>query len=228
MVGVLQRIRERDPTRSFAGLVFFTACAVLTSLVFTLVYRARVHGKGNIPRRGGLLVVANHQSHLDPPLIGMALWPRHVVPIARMSLFKFPPLAWLLRGLGVIALRDNEGDAGAMRAAIGALKAGRMVVIFPEGSRSPDGSMQDFKRGAWVLVSRAGCDVLPVAVEGCYGAWPRSRKWPRLVGCRCEVNIGKVIPYAELRGMKSVEGLGRLAREVEGLREGMGGRRRAL
>lgn len=229
-VGVLARIRRRDPSRTLAGLLFYRACYWIATAFFTLVYRVRYHGVENIPAPGmdagggsggggGVLVVANHQSHLDPPLIGIAMKTRHVVPIARESLFRFAPLRWVLTGLGCIALKDNEGDAGALKAAIAALKAGRCVVIFPEGSRSYTGEMGEFKRGAWLLISRAGCSVLPVAVEGCFDAWPRTRPFPRLIGRRCAVNIGRAIRPDELKGMKAEAGLAMLKARIGELRE---------
>jgi 1-acyl-sn-glycerol-3-phosphate acyltransferase len=223
-VGVLERIRRRDHARPLAGLLFYRLCYWIATAFFTLVYRVRYHGVENIPAPGtgggggGVLVVANHQSHLDPPLIGIAMKTRHVVPIARESLFRWAPLRWVLDGLGCIALRDNEGDAGALKAAIAALKAGRCVVIFPEGSRSYNGEMGEFKRGAWLLISRAGCSVLPVAVEGCFDAWPRTHPFPRLIGRRCAVNIGRAIPPEELKGMKADAGLAMLKTRVGELR----------
>lgn len=216
-MAMLQRLRRRDPGRSIAGILLFLLCQKATHALLSVVYRLRIEGREHVPLEGALLVVANHESHLDPPVVGVSVAPRHVVPIARAGLFKIPVFAQVLRGLGVISIRENEGDAGALRAALATLGAGRCVLIFPEGTRSPNGELQPLKRGAWLLLSRAKCNVLPVRVDGCFEAWPRTRMMPRLFGQRIRCMIGPVIPHETLKGMKAEEGLAFLAERIEGL-----------
>jgi 1-acyl-sn-glycerol-3-phosphate acyltransferase len=212
-------VRGRDPGRSLGGILFFLVCQKAAHVLLRVVYGLRIRGREHIPLTGPLLVISNHESHLDPPVVGVSVSPRHIVPIARSGLFRVPLLAALIRALGSISIRENEGDAGALRAALSALGAGRCVLIFPEGSRSGDGEMQSFKRGAWLLLSRAKCDVLPVAVSGCFEAWPRTRRLPRLwVRRPIECTIGPVVPHAVLAGMKADEGLAYLAGKVAELR----------
>src|SRR6185369_13638676 len=127
-------------------------------------------------------------------------------------------LGMFLRGVGCIPIKEDAGDAGAMRMAIEQLKRGRVVVIFPEGSRSPDGALHEVKRGVWLLMMRSGVPVLPAAVEGCFDAWPRSRALPHFFGHRIAVGFGQPVPFADLKAMGSEKGLARLAAEVETLR----------
>lgn len=211
------RLRGGDPDRPLAQVLFYRLCAWVVLAFFVLVYRARVYGAERIPARGGLLVIANHQSHFDPPLVGVALLPRHAAMIARQSLFRFP-LGLMLRGFGAIPIKDDEGDAGAMRAAIAQLSAGRVVVIFPEGSRTPDGRMQPFKRGVWLLMTRARATVLPAAVDGCFEVFPRTARRPRLFSRRLAVAFGEPLAFETLKAMGSEAGLAELARRVETLR----------
>lgn len=215
MLGSLAALDEGRPLRQ---VLFYRLCYWVLFILFILVYRARFFGVDRVPRSGGLLVVCNHQSHLDPPLVGLSLRRRNMAAVARESLFRHWPLGWLLRSWGCIPINDEEGDAGAIRASIAQLKAGRVVVIYPEGSRSPDGGMFEFKRGAWLLMSRSGVDVIPAAVEGCYDAWPRRRAVPTLIGGRVAVQFGEVIPFAELKAMGVDRALDHLAREVDVLR----------
>jgi 1-acyl-sn-glycerol-3-phosphate acyltransferase len=215
---MLARLRALDPSRPLRQILFYRIGYWLFVGFFTLFYRARVLGTRNIPDSGGLLIIANHQSHLDPPLVGIGIRRRNMAAIAREGLFKYFPLGFLLRGVGCIPIKEDSGDAGAMRAAIEQLKLGRVVVIFPEGSRSPDGSLHPFKRGVWLLMARSGVPVLPAAVEGCFDAWPRRRAFPHLFGKRVAVSFGQPIPFAELKAMGADAGLTRLASDVESLR----------
>ena len=205
-------LRGPDPTQPLWQVIFYRSCYWIVMLLTTILYRLRLYGVGNVPRSGcgGLLLVANHQSFLDPPLIGIALRRRNMASLARENMFRVPGLRQLLLGLGSIPLRETEGDAGAIRAAIAELRKGRVMLIFPEGSRSWDGEIKPFKRGAWLLLSRAKADVLPAAVAGAFDAWPRSQKLPSLLGSRVGVAFGRPIPYAELKALGPEAGLARL------------------
>lgn len=172
----------------------------------------------NMPRDGACLLVSNHQSHLDPPLVAMASPRRHVHFVARVGLFKNSLFAKLIRSLNAIAIRQDAGDLAAIRQVLSRLELGAPVLMFPEGSRTPDGSLQEFKRGIGLLVKRAKCPVVPVAVEGCFDAWPRSQGLPTLFGKRVAVMIGTPIPHAELLRDGPDEALRKLAREIESLR----------
>lgn len=229
---MLSRLRALDPSRPLREILFYRLCYWIVVALFTLLYRVRFQGVANIPRDGGLLVIANHQSHLDPPLVGVGIRHRNMAAIARGGLFKNPLLGALLRGLGVIPIREAEpsgpagsgggggpsGDAAAIRTSIAQLKEGRVVVIFPEGSRSPDGAMYSFKRGVWLLLARSGVPIVPAAVEGCFDAWPRGRPFPKVLGQRCAVRFGPPIDFATLKAMGPDAGLDFLARAVDTLR----------
>jgi 1-acyl-sn-glycerol-3-phosphate acyltransferase len=196
----------------------YWGCRLAAHLALRVIYRLTIAGAGNAPRSGPLLVVSNHQSHLDAPAIGVAFRRTDVVYLARRSLFRVRPFAWLIRTLNAIPIEDDRGDLGAIRAALGALRDGRAVLVFPEGSRTADGALAPFKRGAWLLLSRAHCPVLPVAVEGAFDAWPRGRALPRLWGCRISIAIGPPIPHERLAAMTADDGLAYLAATVDALR----------
>lgn len=226
---MLESLRRTDPSEPLAQVAFYRLCRFVAAAFVKVFYRLRTVGAENVPgvefrTRGpsatprGCLLVANHQSHLDPPLIGVALGRRNMASLARTGLFGPAPLRWLLRGLGAIAIRQNESDTAAIRAAISELRKGRVVLIFPEGSRSPDGRVHPFKRGTWLLLSKAECDVLPAAVEGAFDAWPRDRTLPRLLGQRCMVAFGPPIPFERLRDLGADAALGHLASVIDTMR----------
>lgn len=143
-----------------------------------IVFQARYTGCENVPASGGVLLACNHQSHLDPPLVGAGC-PRQLVFLARSSLFRFRPFAWLIRSLGAIPI-DREGFAlSGIRTMLYWLERGEVVLVFPEGTRTHDGEIGKFKAGLALVARRAKVPILPAAIEGAFAAWPRSAAWPR-------------------------------------------------
>ncbi|ADU51225.1 1-acyl-sn-glycerol-3-phosphate acyltransferase [Thermaerobacter marianensis DSM 12885] len=139
---------------------------VLFQLLFALGYRWDVRGVENVPAGGPLLVIANHFSWLDPPLVGTVL-PRNVHFMAKQELFRNPLAAWVLRRLGAFPVRRGQPDRWALRQALELLEQGRVVGLFPEGTRSR-GPLRPFEPGAALLAVKSGAPVLPVAIIGPY------------------------------------------------------------
>lgn len=146
--------------------------------ILLLGFGMRVRGRRYVPHQGGLLVVANHQSFLDPPLVGVAIR-RHLSYLARKTLFRSRLFGGLIGSVGAIPLDQEVPGTEGIKAALALLKAGKAVLIFPEGRRSPHGRMQPLKPGVVVLIRRGGVPILPVGVAGAYEAWPVRRRWPR-------------------------------------------------
>jgi len=127
-----------------------------------------------------VLLVANHQSFFDPPLIGGSLTTRDTDFLARGGLFKFKPFAWIISTLNATPIKQGAGDAGAMKETIKRLNENKAVLVFPEGSRTEDGTVQPFARGISVLLKRADCVVVPVGIAGVWDVWPRHKRFPRV------------------------------------------------
>ncbi len=160
-----------------------------------LAYGVRYRGCENIPKTGAVLVVSNHQSHFDPPLVGAGCW-RRMNYLARQTLFRFAPLGWLIRSLDAIPIdRDGLGLTG-IKESLRRLKRGEMVLIFPEGTRTSNGEIAPFRPGFTVLAARSKAWILPVAIEGAYDAWPRSQQFPG--PGRIHVLFGEPIPPEEV------------------------------
>lgn len=209
--------RSKHPGSSLLHMLFFDFCRLSAALFLRVVHRAFTLDVDRVPARGPLLIVANHQSFYDPPLVGCYIHSRHTDFIARAGLFRIPLLATLIRPLNTIPIAEAGGDTAAMKEALRRLGEGKAVVIFPEGTRTPDGAMREFKRGISVLVKRAKCPVLPAALDGVYDALPRG-KAPNLFGPRVGVAYGQPIPHAELMEHGPDEALRRLEREIDILR----------
>ena len=176
----------------------FNFCVLYPS--FTLGFGLRTEGSRNIPRSGAVLLLANHESFLDPPLIGVAAR-RKLNYLARKTLFKSPPFAAYLRSMGTIPV-DQEGVAKeGLRTSIDLLRAGKALLIFPEGERTPTGQMQAFKPGIQLVLRKAPVPIVPIGVAGAYEALPRHLKLPRLsplfwpaTGASIAISMGKPIP----------------------------------
>jgi 1-acyl-sn-glycerol-3-phosphate acyltransferase len=153
-----------------------------------LLHRIKVEGRDNIPD-DACLVVANHASFLDPTTVGWAI-PKEIFFLGRRDLFKPPVLSWLLPMCNVLPIDRDGNDIGGLRGIIKKLKSGRCVLVFPEGTRSEDGTLQPAEPGAGLLAVKGGVRVLPARVFGSYAAWPRKGGY-RLAKMR--VVVGK--PY---------------------------------
>lgn len=211
-------IRQRDPGKALPVVVAHAVVRSLIALFYSIFFRARSYDTDHVPGSGPVLVVSNHQAYLDPPLLGTAIRGRHAQYVARDTLFKFKPIGWALALVNSIPIREDSGDAGAIREILKRLDSGDLVILFPEGNRSDDGAMRPFKRGAALLVKRSRCPVVPAAVEGCFDTWPRYRSLPRPWGCPIFVKFGRPIPHDELMKDGADAALRRLEREVDALR----------
>ncbi|MBL8746717.1 MAG: 1-acyl-sn-glycerol-3-phosphate acyltransferase [Phycisphaerae bacterium] len=205
-------------TSSLAQRLFYWTCWTVCLVILTFFYRLRRFNTDRIPRHGPVLIAANHQSHFDPPAIGMCNTSRPTHFIARAGLFTNRAFAWLISAVNALPIKEDSGDLGAIREVLARLETGVPVLIFPEGSRTPDGEIHEFKRGVALLLKRARCPVVPVAIEGAYQAFPRTRTLPRLVGQRIAVMVGRPIPHEELLQHGPEAGLARLRSEIESMR----------
>ncbi len=131
-----------------------------------LGYRLRVRGAGAIPKRGGVLIVSNHLSSIDPPVVGTAAWPRKLYYMAKVELFRSRLLRFAITRTGAFPVRRGEADRDAIRMARGILRRGDAVVMFPEGTRSQDGVLGEPHAGAGMLALEAGITVVPMALWG--------------------------------------------------------------
>ncbi|MCA9248684.1 MAG: 1-acyl-sn-glycerol-3-phosphate acyltransferase [Planctomycetales bacterium] len=184
--------------RTLTNRLWYGACRLMLLIWCKLYFRLSVRGAEHMPRTGGCIVLSNHQSHLDPVLVGVAC-PRQLSYLARESLFRVPAFAWLIRSFGAIPIdRDGSGMAG-LKATLRCLKADDAVLIFGEGTRSRDGQLQPLKPGFLTLARRTKVPILPVAVRGAFDAFPRTGKFPR--PRKIYVRIGAPIApeaYAEM------------------------------
>ena len=166
---------------------FYYVSRVIVKILLFLLTRCRVEGRENLPRQGPLLIVSNHLSLADPPLLGISL-DRKKMFMAKKQLFRFWPLAYLIRSFGAFPVQRGQLDRQALRQAYQVLADGLALVVFPEGMRSRRGQLRPAFFGAALIASRSGAPILPVGISGTeklerlYWLWRR----PQIT-----VNIGR-------------------------------------
>jgi 1-acyl-sn-glycerol-3-phosphate acyltransferase len=184
---------------------------VIARVGSTLLFDLKVYGSHRVPTDGGVLLVSNHQSYLDPVLLGVRL-PRTLSYMAKASLFKFAPAAWFIRSLGAFPVRQGEGDIRALKEAIERAQEGHALMIFPEGSRSADEKLQPIEPGIALVIRKSKVPVVPAVIDGAIDAWPRGHKWFRSRPIR--ILYGRPMDLSGLSREQVVEKIGGVFAEM--------------
>jgi 1-acyl-sn-glycerol-3-phosphate acyltransferase len=156
-------------------------------------------GFEQMPESGATLVCANHQSNLDPILVG-CLCRRRLNFLAKKSLFKYPPLSWLIHFLDAIPLAKEGLSAEGIKETLRRLKREEAVLMFPEGARTFTNRMTPLLPGFITLVKRTKPILVPVGIAGAFEAWPRTRLFP-IPGPRIRVVMGQPILAADYENL---------------------------
>jgi 1-acyl-sn-glycerol-3-phosphate acyltransferase len=157
--------------------LWYDASRAVCAVGMTFGFSLRTEGRRHIPTGGPALLISNHQSFLDPILIAVAA-KRRPGALARKTLFRHSAFGWLIRSYNAIPV-DQEGiGIEGLRVAIDFLRQKRVLIVFPEGGRTPDGNLQPLMPGIQLLIKRAGAPVVPVGIAGAYAAWPSWRRYP--------------------------------------------------
>lgn len=148
----------------------------ITLVIYDMCFRGEVAGLEHIPRHGPFIVASNHASHLDPPVVG-AMVPRQMAFFARKTLWKPGLASWWLDGVGTIPVdRDGGSDVSAIRRVLQTLQKGKALILFPEGTRSPDGQLQPAKPGVGLIACKTQAPVLPARIFNSNEAFGRSNR----------------------------------------------------
>ncbi|HTT75141.1 MAG TPA: AMP-binding protein [Candidatus Binataceae bacterium] len=194
--------------------------------IFDSWLKPRIMGAGNIPANRNVLVVANHASHLDFGLVGYALaaMGRELVVLAAKDYFFNTSLRRFVASnfTRLIPFDRERAQMESLDDALAELAAGRSVLMFPEGTRSPDGAIHEFKSGVGYLALHSGCDVLPIHISGTYDVLGKGRLLPR--HAPVEVRIGRVLSAAELEAVaEGAEGAGAYRKLAHYMRDAVTG-----
>jgi 1-acyl-sn-glycerol-3-phosphate acyltransferase len=170
----------------------------LFRILFRLYNRWEVSGRELVPESGSVLLIANHTSYADPPIVGTACR-RPVHFMAKAELFFFP-LGAIISRTHAFPVRKGGVDRAALRRAMQLLKEGRVLLMFPEGTRSPDGRLMELETGAAFVALSSGAQVVPVGVDGADRLLPR--RWPIPRPAKLRVRFGPPVNLDDLRGSR--------------------------
>ena len=159
--------------------MLYALLQIFIRLYFSLLFRAEITGQENVPADGGVIVAANHLSNWDPPLLATFLQ-RHVNYMAKEELFENPIFSAAIRSCHAFPVKRGEADRGAIKTAVGVLKAGHCLGLFPEGTRSKDGQMGKAEAGGALIAAMTGAPVIPAAIIGTGDIFSGGNPFPRL------------------------------------------------
>nr|MBU1328761.1 1-acyl-sn-glycerol-3-phosphate acyltransferase [Candidatus Omnitrophota bacterium] len=172
-------------------MIYFISRNIL-KLFFKIFFRLKIIGAENCPKKGPLIIAPNHASFFDPLIAGFAV-PRALNFMARDTLFRNRIFSKILMSVNAVPLKRDGADLGAMRSAVDKLCQGKAILIFPEGTRSKDGSLGSPRAGIGFLAASSGASILPCYIKGSMDALPRGAMFPRFK--KISVYVGRPLRF---------------------------------
>jgi len=172
--------------------MWYRFCRFLFRVYFRIYHRGRIHNANRLPDQGAFILAGNHVSFLDPPFFGQACR-REAFYMARDTLFRNPIANWILKSWNCVPISRDRGDIGAMRTVLRLLGEGKAVLMFPEGTRSLDGELQEARAGIGMIVAKAKVPIVPVRIFGTDRALPKGANFPH--PARVDISFGEPFSY---------------------------------
>jgi len=184
-----------------------------------LWFDLKVYGVHKVPKRGGVLIVSNHQSFLDPMLFAVKL-PRPLSFFAKSELFENKYFGAFIRSLNAFPVRQGEGDIGAVKEVIRRLQEGHALNVYPEGSRTFNGEIDKMQPGVGLMIRRAQVPVVPAVIDGSFQSWPRGTGQKIFKPHPIRIVFGDPVELHHLKGPHLIERIGNtLNRMLNDLRQ---------
>ena len=178
---------EMQPKKARRTFIY-TFIVLLYAIVAKIAFFMRIEGRENVPRDRNCVLMGNHQCLLDPVTLALCVPDREIHFMGKKELFENRLLGWAFRKVHGFPVDRGNMDMAAIRTAMGVLRDGNTLGIFPEGTRSRDGYMLPLLSGASMLALRSGCEVIPVYIDGRYKPFRRMT-----------VRVGRAVEMDDLR-----------------------------
>jgi 1-acyl-sn-glycerol-3-phosphate acyltransferase len=191
--------RDRIGSAGEKGTTLYRVSRALLKALFRCYNRWEVTGREHVPGTGGVLLIANHTSYADPPIVGAACL-RPVNFMAKAELFRIPILSAVISRTHALPVKREAADQQALRRALHLLENAQVLLVFPEGTRSPDGRLMAFEAGAAFLALAGKAQVVPVGIDGADRLLPRGK--PVLLPAKLRVRFGPPLDLARFRGQR--------------------------
>jgi 1-acyl-sn-glycerol-3-phosphate acyltransferase len=169
--------------------MFYYVVRALLWLLLKIFWRMQIIGIENLPKSGGLIIVSNHVSYLDPAVLAVSS-KRKIYFITKKEVFKNGFISFIFKNLNAISVDRENTDILAFKKAISILREEKVLGIFPEGRRSSNGNLQELKLGAIRIAMKTGVPILPVGIIGTHKIYPRGIKFPILFKHKIIVKYG--------------------------------------
>ena len=207
--------KSREPVESL--LLYYLFKWSIVSPMLHLYFRGRIYGAENVPPEGPVVIVSNHASDFDPPILSSSMR-RPVAFMAKEELFKVPILKQAITLYGAYPVKRESADRSAIRSAIKSLENGWATGVFLQGTRTPDGRITDPKLGAALIAAKAKAPLLPVSLWGTHAISSKGSAMPRPVPLT--VRIGKLIEVPTSSDRAQLEALTqRCATEINAMHD---------
>jgi len=171
-------------------MMFYSIAKILVKSIITTLFRIDVQGEENIPKTGPCILCINHKSVLDPPLIGVFI-PRKLNFMAKEELFRIPILKEIIKAFGAFPVKRATADISAIKTALNLLKEGRILAIYPEGTRNKSDDLIQAKSGMTFIAIKAQVPIIPIGISGKYRLFHK-----------IHINIGEPIYLTEYYNQK--------------------------
>lgn len=206
-----------------SSYLLYHGCRTAIRVFLGIPLRVRSWGQHNVPASGALIMIANHQSFFDPPLIG-TYTSRVLHYMARDSLFTNPLFRALISRVNAFPVKRGQADVAAFKKSLRLMKEGEALLVFPEGTRSETGRVREMQPGAVALARKGKAAIILAAIEGAAEVWPRNARVPR--PGRIWIEYAPPMDQSEIAGMSDQEAArfltGRLRELHNGLRKRAG------
>jgi len=196
-----------EPLREIPEPLIYSLGRIAARPFSDLWFDLKVYGVHKVPKRGGVLIVSNHQSFLDPMLFACKL-PRPLSFFAKSELFENKYFGAFIRSLNAFPVRQGEGDIGAVKEVIRRLQEGHALNVYPEGSRTFNGEIDKMQPGVGLMIRRAQVPVVPAVIDGSFQSWPRGSGQKIFKPHPIRIVFGDPVELHHLRGPHLIERIG--------------------